>query len=141
MSVRALKAPAAVRTAVVLTHTHPDQTSAALREAAAVAGRASCTLVASEDELSKHGEAATGIELLQNFVLHTYNYLIFGIILVIMMVVTGRSTDAQSSASSCCRFPRVSASSAPNGSSRNRISGSQANARAIATRCRMPPDN
>jgi NAD+ kinase len=64
MSVRAVKAPAAVRTAVVLTHTHPDQTSAALREAAAVAGRASCTLAASEDELAKHGEAAAGIESL-----------------------------------------------------------------------------
>jgi branched-chain amino acid transport system permease protein len=31
--------------------------------------------------------AATGIELLQHFVLHTYNYLIFGIVLVVMMVV------------------------------------------------------
>jgi branched-chain amino acid transport system permease protein len=30
---------------------------------------------------------ATGIELLRNFVLHTYNFLIFGIILVIMMIV------------------------------------------------------
>ena len=46
-----------------------------------------------------------------------------------------------SRASSCCRFPRVSASSAPNGSSRNSISGSVANARAIATRWRMPPDS
>lgn len=64
MSARAVKAPAAVRTAVVLTHTHPDQTSAALREAVAAAGRASCTLAATADELAKHGEAAAGIEAL-----------------------------------------------------------------------------
>jgi NAD+ kinase len=62
VSARAAETVAAVHTAVVLTHTHPDQTSAALRDAVAAAGRASCALVATSDELSKHGEAARGIE-------------------------------------------------------------------------------
>ncbi len=62
MSARA-EAAAAVRTAVVLTHTHPEQTSAALREAIAAAERVSCALAATSDELSKHGEAAGGIEV------------------------------------------------------------------------------
>jgi NAD+ kinase len=62
VSARATEAPAAVRTAVVLTHTHPDQTSAALREALAAAERVSCALVATPDELAKHGEAAAGIQ-------------------------------------------------------------------------------
>jgi NAD+ kinase len=56
-------APAAVRRAVVFTHTQPDQTKAALRAAAAAAGRVSCTLLANPEELAKHGEAASGIEL------------------------------------------------------------------------------
>ncbi|MEK6327549.1 MAG: NAD(+)/NADH kinase [Actinomycetota bacterium] len=62
MSARAEPA-AAVRTAVVLTHTHPEQTSAALREAVAAAERASCALAVTADELSKHGEAVGGIEV------------------------------------------------------------------------------
>jgi hypothetical protein len=62
MSARAEPA-AAVRTAVVLTHTHPEQTSAALREAVAAAERASCTLAVTPDELEKHGDAAGGIEV------------------------------------------------------------------------------
>ena len=62
MSARA-EAAAAVRTAVVLTHTHPEQTSAALREAVAAAERVSCSLAVSPDELEKHGEAAGGIEV------------------------------------------------------------------------------
>ncbi len=36
---------------------------------------------------------------------------------------------------------RVISSSAPNGSSINRMAGSKANARAMATRCCMPPDS
>jgi NAD+ kinase len=64
VSPQAVKAPAAVRTAVVLTHNHPDQTSAALREAVAAAGHASCRLAATADELAKHGDAAAGIETL-----------------------------------------------------------------------------
>jgi NAD+ kinase len=51
-----------VGTAVVLTHTHPDQTSAALRRAVAAADQASCELTATGDEVAKHGEAAAGIQ-------------------------------------------------------------------------------
>jgi NAD+ kinase len=57
---------AAVRTAVVLTHTHPDQTSDALREAVAAAKRASYALVTTSDELAKHGDAARGIAALDD---------------------------------------------------------------------------
>jgi glyoxylase-like metal-dependent hydrolase (beta-lactamase superfamily II) len=46
MSARPAETAAAVRTAVIITHSHPDQTSAALREAVAAAERASCELVA-----------------------------------------------------------------------------------------------
>jgi NAD+ kinase len=66
VSARAAETAAAVRTAVVLTHTHPDQTSAALREAVAAAQQASCELVATSDELSKHGDAARGIRALSD---------------------------------------------------------------------------
>jgi NAD+ kinase len=55
-------APAAVRTAVVFTHTQPDQTAAALRAAAEAAGRASCTLFADSVELQKHGAGVSGVE-------------------------------------------------------------------------------
>ena len=61
MSARAEPA-AAVRTAVIFTHTHPEQTSAALREAVAAAERASCALSATAEELKKHGDAAGGIQ-------------------------------------------------------------------------------
>jgi NAD+ kinase len=66
VSARAAETAAAVRTAVVLTHTHPEQTSAALREAVAAAERASCELVTTSDELSKHGDAARGIGTLSD---------------------------------------------------------------------------
>ena len=55
-------APAAVRTAVVFTHTQPDQTAAALEATAAAAARASCTLLAGSEEVRKHGERASSIE-------------------------------------------------------------------------------
>jgi NAD+ kinase len=55
-------APAAVRTAVVFTHTQPDQTAAALRAAAEAAGRASCTLFADSAEVRKHGAGVSGLE-------------------------------------------------------------------------------
>ncbi len=55
-------ASAAVRSAVVLTSTQPDQTAEALRAAAEAAGRVSCTLVADREELAKHQEAS-GIEV------------------------------------------------------------------------------
>jgi NAD+ kinase len=55
-------APATVRKAVVLTHTQPDQTAAALRAAVAAAGRVSCTLLADPEELKKH-HAVPGLEV------------------------------------------------------------------------------
>ena len=48
--------------AVVLTHTQPEQTSAALRTAATIAGEAGCTLLATGEELAKHGDAVAGVE-------------------------------------------------------------------------------
>jgi NAD+ kinase len=48
-------------TALVLTHTQPEQTGAALREVVAAAGRAGWRVVADQEELTKHGEAAAGI--------------------------------------------------------------------------------
>lgn len=65
MSVQTVAAPAAVRTAVVLTHTHPEQTSAALRAATQAAKRAGCTVLATVEELEKHGDAAAAIERLE----------------------------------------------------------------------------
>ena len=54
------EAPAEIRTAVLLTHTHPEQTSAVLADALAAAEKAGCALVVPESERSKHGEAAAG---------------------------------------------------------------------------------
>ena len=48
---------------------------------------------------------------------------------------------SHSSATSCCTLPRVSASSAPNGSSRSRSSGSRTRARASETRWAWPPES
>ena len=63
-------------------------------------------------------------------------------LLVIITVVDRLGAVADPScARSCCSVSRVSASSAPNGSSRNRICGRVASARARATRCRMPPES
>ena len=50
------------RRATVLTHTHPEQTAEALRTTVQAAERAGCTLLADEEELAKHGDAAAGIE-------------------------------------------------------------------------------
>jgi NAD+ kinase len=55
-------APAAVRSAVVFTHTQPDQTEAAVRAAAKAAGRVSCTLLAGSEELDKH-HGVEGLEV------------------------------------------------------------------------------
>ncbi len=49
--------------------------------------------------------------------------------------------SAQMRSSSSWMVPRVSASSAPKGSSSNSIFGSMAKARAMPTRCFMPPDS
>ena len=50
------------RRAAVLTHTHPEQTTEALRAAARAAEQAGCVLLADAQELAKHGDAAVGIE-------------------------------------------------------------------------------
>ena len=54
---------------------------------------------------------------------------------------TVKRVSAQSCSSSSCILRRVSASSAANGSSISRMSGSIARARAMATRCFMPPES
>jgi NAD+ kinase len=51
-------APPQIRTATVLTHTHPEQTSAALRQLVQTARAAECVVYVSDDELEKHGAAA-----------------------------------------------------------------------------------
>ena len=48
---------------------------------------------------------------------------------------------SQIRSTSSLRRSRVISSSAPNGSSMSRIRGSNESARAIATRCCMPPDS
>lgn len=63
MSSDATAAPAVVRTAVVLTHAHPDQTREALREAATAAERAGCNLQITVEEAEKHGDAASPIDV------------------------------------------------------------------------------
>ncbi len=47
--------PGEVRTVSVLTHRQPGQTTAALRTATTLAAEAGCTLVATRDEIDKHG--------------------------------------------------------------------------------------
>ena len=54
--------PRPARSAVLLTHTHPEQTSDAVRATIAAAAAAGCRLHGPSDELAKHGEAATGLE-------------------------------------------------------------------------------
>ena len=63
MSSDATAAPAVVRTAVVLTHAHPDETREALREAATAAERVGCDLQITVDEAEKHGDAASPIDV------------------------------------------------------------------------------
>jgi len=51
-----------VSTAVVLTHTQPEQVTDALRAAVDAARRTGWSLVADRDELAKHGAGAEGVE-------------------------------------------------------------------------------
>jgi NAD+ kinase len=53
-------------TVAVLTHTQPEQTSAAVRAAAEAARGAGSVLVAGEEERLKHGDAAAGIGALED---------------------------------------------------------------------------
>jgi NAD+ kinase len=59
-------APAEIRTATVLTHTHPEQTSGALRELLRAGEAADCVVYVSDDERRKHGDAADGAEPLSS---------------------------------------------------------------------------
>ena len=53
-------------TVSVLTHTQPEQTSHAVRAAAALAAEAGCALVASAEERAKHGQSAAGVGALED---------------------------------------------------------------------------
>jgi NAD+ kinase len=66
VSDRPVQAPPEIRTAVVLTHTHPEQTSAAVREAVNAAEAAGCELYAADDEIAKHGESGAGLRPLDS---------------------------------------------------------------------------
>lgn len=50
------------RTAVLITHSHPPTATGAVQIAAGVAREAGWRLVATADELAKHGDAAAGVE-------------------------------------------------------------------------------
>jgi NAD+ kinase len=54
-------APAQIRTAVLLSHTQPEQTTAALAGAAAAAEVVGCRLHAPEEERAKHGDAGAAL--------------------------------------------------------------------------------
>jgi NAD+ kinase len=51
-----------VKTAVLFTHTHPEHLGSALREAVNTVTDSACTLIATPEERDKHGDAAAGIE-------------------------------------------------------------------------------
>ena len=53
--------PAEIRTAVLLSHTQPEQTSEAVGKALAAAKAHGCRLYAPASELAKQGDAAAGI--------------------------------------------------------------------------------
>jgi NAD+ kinase len=56
-----VSAPAAIRCAVVLTHTHPEQTAPAVESALRAATAAGCRLHAADDELGKHRDFAADL--------------------------------------------------------------------------------
>ena len=51
-----------MRTAVLFTHTRPEQTSEAVRHAVAAASAVGCTVYADDEERDKHGAAGEGLE-------------------------------------------------------------------------------
>lgn len=59
-------APEEIRSVIVLTHTVPEQTSAALGETVVAANAAGATVYADPEEIVKHGDAASGIEPLES---------------------------------------------------------------------------
>ncbi len=56
-----MSAPTAIRTAVLLSHTQPEQTAEAVAAAIATAGARGCELFAPVSELAKHSTSAAGI--------------------------------------------------------------------------------
>jgi NAD+ kinase len=62
VSADAVTTRAAVRTIALFTHTHPEQTAAALRETIETATRHGATVLATREERDKHGDAAGGCE-------------------------------------------------------------------------------
>jgi NAD+ kinase len=60
------KAPAAVRTVALVTHSHPPSAKQAVAAAVAAAEGASCRLVASATEAAKHEGVAEGIEVTES---------------------------------------------------------------------------
>lgn len=54
-----------ITTAAVITHSKPDDTAVGLRAALAAAEAAGCRLVTTREEAEKHGEAASGIEVVE----------------------------------------------------------------------------
>ena len=61
MTDRATSAPERIEDVVVLSHTQPEQTAAALTEALAAATAAGCRLYAPDEERAKHGEAGAAL--------------------------------------------------------------------------------
>jgi NAD+ kinase len=57
-------APAEIRTAAILSHTHPEQTHEAVMAAVRAAARAGCSLYAPADELAKHADGLDAIRAL-----------------------------------------------------------------------------
>ncbi len=53
------------RRVAILSHTQPEQTGAALQAAVAAATEHGCQLVASEEEIAKHGAAAAGVAVVE----------------------------------------------------------------------------
>ena len=54
-----------MRTAALITHSHPPATTDAVEIAAAAAAAAGCRLVATPDEVAKHGAAGAGVETVE----------------------------------------------------------------------------
>jgi NAD+ kinase len=62
VSADAVTTRAAVKTVALFTHTHPEQTEAALRQTVEIANKHGATVVASREETEKHGDAAGGCQ-------------------------------------------------------------------------------
>lgn len=58
--------PSEVRTVALMTHTQPEQTATAVRDAIAAAQAAGCSLVADADEREKHRGAAESLQSLED---------------------------------------------------------------------------